>query len=236
MKNKAKAFRMVVANSVLVILLGGILFFSLSGGSIYAGGNNKPLYKGVSDDKVSLMVNVYWGTEYIDSMLETLKKHDAKTTFFVGGSWVKDNEAVLKKIYADGHEIANHGYFHKSHDKISAARNRDEIMSTHGLVKEVLGIDMNLFAPPSGAFNDITLDVASDLGYTTIMWSYDTVDWRDKDVSLIYKRATKNTRGGDLILMHPTACTADALDNIIVTLKEKGLKVVPVSEVIGVAE
>ena len=72
-----------------------------------------------------------------------------------------------------------------------------------------------MFAPPSGSFSDVTLDAASDLGYKVIMWSKDTIDWRDKDASLVYKRATKNPASGDLILMHPKPHTLSALPQII---------------------
>ena len=70
---------------------------------------------------------------------------------------------------------------------------------------------MNLFAPPSGSFNKSTLDACKELGYSVIMWSKDTIDWRDKDANLIYTRATNNISGGDFILAHPTEYTLKSL-------------------------
>ena len=92
---------------------------------------------------------------------------------------------------------------------------------------------MNLFAPPSGAYSKTTVEVASNLGYQTIMWTRDTIDWRDKDADLIYSRAVKDAKGGDLVLMHPTEKTLEALENIIITLQEKGLKVTTVSDTLS---
>lgn len=184
-----------------------------------------------SSDKVSLMVNVYWGTEYLDSMLESFEKYNVKTTFFIGGCWAGKNNEMLKKIAGKGHEIANHGYYHKDHKKLNEEQNRNEIMMTQELIEGILGVKTNLFAPPSGSFNDRTLKVADSLGYKTIMWSLDTIDWRDKNTQTIYKRATEKTKGGDLILMHPTLNTAEALDDILKTLKNKGLTVSTVSDV-----
>ena len=89
---------------------------------------------------------------------------------------------------------------------------------------------MNLFAPPSGSFSQNTLDVASELGYKTIMWSKDTIDWRDKDSNLVYTRATKSIKGGDLVLMHPTKHTLEALPQIIDYYNSINMKVVTVSE------
>ena len=62
------------------------------------------------------------------------------------------------------------------------------------------------------------------------MWSKDTIDWRDKDTQLIVKRATSNVKNGDLVLMHPTKNTADALGTILKFYIENGFKVVPVGE------
>ena len=93
-----------------------------------------------------------------------------------------------------------------------------------------LGEAPTLFAPPSGAYNDDTVKAASLLGMKTILWSKDTIDWRDKNVSLIYTRATKNIRIGDFILMHPMKETADALDDILKNYEQNNLKPVTVSE------
>ena len=72
--------------------------------------------------------------------------------------------------------------------------------------------------------------MASELGYKTIMWTRDTIDWRDQDVDLIYNRAIDGAKGGDLILMHPTECTRDALGRIIDTLQSQGFELVTVSD------
>ncbi len=192
---------------------------------------NGVYYSGNEDsNKISLMINVYWGTEYLDGMLEILDKYDVKTTFFVGGTWAVKESDMLEKIYESGHEIGNHGYSHKDQDKLSREQNQKEILMTHNIVDELLGFEMNLFAPPSGAYSKTTVEVASELGYQTIMWTRDTIDWRDKDADLIYSRAVKDAKGGDLVLMHPTEKTLEALERIILTLQEKGLKITTVSD------
>lgn len=184
-------------------------------GVIYAGNENS--------NKVALMINVYWGTEYLEDMLDTLDKFDAKATFFVGGSWVKEYPAMLKLIYERGHEIGSHGYNHKEHGNLSLEDNLKEIQMCHDEVKKVLGIDMNLFAPPGGSYNNNTVQAAKSLGYTTILWTRDTIDWRDRNTALIIERATNNMASGDLILMHPTAATRDALESILTFMNGKKL-------------
>lgn len=223
-------------NVVIILMLFLVASCAFLGVNIVTTSNviNGVYYSGNEEsNKISLMINVYWGTEYLDGMLEILDKYDVKTTFFVGGTWAVKESDMLEKIYEKGHEIGNHGYTHKDQDKLNREQNQKEILTTHNIVKDLLNIDMNLFAPPSGAYSKTTVEVASNLGYQTIMWTRDTIDWRDKDADLIYSRAVKDAKGGDLVLMHPTEKTLEALENIIITLQEKGLKVTTVSDTLS---
>ena len=221
-----------MVNVLLIVMLAVVCVVGFGGEvrQVFNQNKLKAIYFGnTGNPNVSLMVNVYWGTEFLDDMLEIFKKNDVKVTFFVGGMWANENEEYLQKFILQGHEIGNHGYYHKEHSKLTRERNREEIYITHTLVKSLAGIDMNLFAPPSGDFNDVTLEVANELGYKTIMWTKDTIDWRDKDTNLIYKRAIAKASNGDLILMHPTKNTVEALGGIIKFYKNKGFNLVTVS-------
>lgn len=232
---KVLKFRKWIVNSLIVFLLAVISALAFWGGSAISSSSTVSgvYYNGDKNSKnVSLMINVYWGTEYLDGMLEVLKENDVKTTFFIGGTWAVLNEDMLQKIYNDGHEIANHGYHHKDHNKLDEQGNLNEISTTHSIVKELLNYEMTLFAPPSGAYDKTTVSCASSLGYKTIMWTRDTVDWRDKDAELIYSRAIKNAKGGDLILMHPTEKTLEALTKIITWFKDNGFNLTTVSNTI----
>ena len=225
-----------VTNSVIVLIFIALIAVAIPfSSSVSTSVNPDVIYSGdTTQNKVSFMINVYWGTEYIEDMLDVLDVYNVKTTFFVGGSWFAKNVDMAKEIYKRGHEIGNHGYNHKDHDKISAQQNYDEIHKTHLLVKANLGIEMDLFAPPSGAFNDVTVDTAKSLNYKTIMWTHDTIDWRDKDTDLIVKRATKNLSNGDLILMHPTKNTLEALPLILAYSQNNGFETTTVSKTLGI--
>lgn len=204
----------IIIFSMFIILIGYISASNYQ--YVFSYQNDNVIYNGNRDsDKVSLMFNVYWGTEYLDSILDVLDMYNVKTTFFVGGQWVEKEPEYLAKISSRGHEIGNHGYFHKDQEYLDYEQNYEEIKVNHDLVKVNIGIDMNLFAPPSGSFNKSTVESAQDLGYKTIMWSKDTIDWRDKDANLIFNRATNNISGGDLILAHPTESTLKALPLIL---------------------
>lgn len=194
---------------------------------------NGCIYAGNLDSNcVSLMINVYWGTEYIEPILEILEEKKVKCTFFVGGTWAKDNPQLLEKIYKSGHEIASHGYSHKEHEKLSFEQNLSEMQQTHEIVKNIIDYDITLFAPPGGSYNSLTVEASKSMGYKTIMWTRDTIDWRDQNTQLIYNRAIKEMKGGDLILMHPKEKTVEALPLIIDYAIAHQLKIATVSETI----
>ena len=232
MNIKSKFITIIFSNLAIILslcFLSSFVFLNSSKQVLKA--SDDVYYSGdVTKNNVSLMINVYWGDEYLNSMLETLRKHNVKATFFVGGVWVSRNPEMLIKIFEEGHEIANHGFNHKSHDKLSFKQNEDEILNNHKLVKKYLNIDMNLFMPPSGAYSKTTVDVAKKLGYKTIMWTKDTIDWRDQDIDIITKRVSTKNKNGDLILMHPTKSTSIALDGIITNILSQNFKIVCVSQ------
>ncbi len=222
----------IATNVVIVLVIVSIVAVGIDGTLISAYGSQDidPVYRGSTDgNSVTLMINVYWGSEYIVDILSILEKYDAKVTFFVGGSWVASNTEYLTLIIDSGHELGSHGYFHKNQSTLSYQGNYDEIYNTHQLVYSTVGYSMNLFAPPSGDYGIDTLQASYDLGYTTIMWSRDTIDWRDKDSALIYSRATKDISAGELILMHPTLHTVQALPNILQYYADNNYNVVTVS-------
>ena len=182
------------------------------------------------NNNVSLMFNVYENTQTVNSIIDVLDQKGVKATFFVGGCWADDNAKTLARILSSGHEIGNHGYFHKDHKKLSYEDNVQEIANTGSVVKALCGAEMKLFAPPSGSFSPNTLKASYDLGYKLIMWSKDTIDWRDNNLTTIYNRATKNLAGGDLVLMHPKKHTLEVLPSIIDYYKSVGFDVVCVSQ------
>ena len=200
------------------------------GGAVTANGTLPYYYGNRKSDKISLMFNVYEGEEIVEGILSVLEEYGAKATFFVGGCFIDDHAELLEKIADGGHEIANHGYFHRDHSALDEEGNLEEILNTAKVVKALCGKDMNLFAPPSGAYGQQTLKAAQNAGYSVVMWSKDTVDWRDSDVKIIEKRATDGAHGGDLVLMHPKKHTLEALPYILKYYKKAGLVPVTVSE------
>lgn len=232
-KNQKKTLSKITLISNIAIFIVVLLVFNIcfglgvqetSGkgyGAFYNGNKNK--------NNACFMINVYWGTEYLPDILKVLEENNIQTTFFVGGYWVEKNTDLLKKMIDMGHEIGNHGYFHKNQDKLSVVQNIEEIKNCNDLVKKTTGYEMTLFAPPSGAMNENVLEAAGKLSMKTIMWTKDTIDWRDHNINLIKERAIKNIQNGDFILAHPTEHTLNALQGIINAYKNAGINFTTIS-------
>ena len=228
LSSRAVAVVTNLALSLILVAVGVVCF--LPSANAAAGIEDRVIRKGVSADGVSLMVNVYWGAEEVEEMLNIFDEYGARVTFFVGGSWADDNVSCVREIAARGHEIGSHGYFHRAHDALDLDGNNREIAASIEFLSLVTGRPVTLFAPPSGAYNDATLEAAEGMGLKTILWSKDTIDWRDKDADTVFRRATEGAEGGDLILMHPMPHTAEALPRILAYYRAHGLNVIPVGE------
>ena len=231
MAKTQKLWMNILSNLAIICLIFsvGLVCFPTND-AVATSGKEKVYRSGYSKSGVSLMFNVYWGTDEVYQILDILDEYEAKSTFFIGGCWADDNVQCLKEIAARGHEIGNHGYFHKEHDKLNEAANREEILRCNQFISLAIGTAPQLFAPPSGAYSDATLSAASRLQMKTVLWTKDTIDWRDKDASLVYTRATQVVEAGALILMHPMEHTVKALPDILKEYKRRGLSAITVGE------
>lgn len=192
---------------------------------VYRGNANKPM--------VAFMVNVAWGNEYLPDMLTTLKEHGIHVTFFLDGSWVKNNPNLAMMIKEEGHEIGNHAYSHPDLRTLSRDRIHDEIQRTNDVIEAALNITPDWFAPPSGSYRDDVVTIAREYDMFTVLWTVDTVDWKKPEPQRMADRVITGSEHGSLILMHPTASTEKALELMIEGIEEKGLHIGTVSDVLS---
>ena len=156
-------------------------------------------------------------------------------TFFMTGGWVEKYPEDVKAIQAAGHDLGNHSENHKNMAQLSVEEQKTEIMTVHEKVKQLTGVDMQLFRPPYGEYNDNLILTAKDCGYFPVEWSVDSLDWKDYGVNSILDMVLKNKelRNGAIILCHNGAkYTSDALEQLIIGLEDKGYQIVPVSQLI----
>jgi len=199
-------------------------------------GRELPIYCVQTDEKkVALSFDAAWGNEDTQEILDILKKQDIHVTFFMTGGWVEDFPDDVKAIHEAGHDLGNHSENHKNMSQLSDDEKTTELMTVHNKVKELTDVDMNLFRPPYGDYDDAVILNAAEKGYYTIQWDVDSLDWKDYGVDSIIDTVVnhKNLGNGSIILCHNGAkYTKEALEAMIVGLKEKGYEIVPVSELI----
>lgn len=181
----------------------------------------------------AIACNVDWGEEEIPKMLDIFEQKGVKVSFFACGRWAEKNPEMLRQMYMRGHEIGNHGYRHKLCTKIGLDEVKQEIVKTEEAIKNITGKETNLFAPPSGDYNGDTIALCEDMGYKVILWTADTVDWKEGSTAdIINKRVLKKDLNGAIILMHPKPETVKALPEMIDKIQKRGIKLVTVSELI----
>lgn len=194
----------------------------------------EPIFRGnPAKPMVSLMINVAWGNQYIVPMLDILDEEKVKVTFFLDGSWLSKNPELAAEMLKRGHEMENHAYTHPNMSTLSRERATAEIEKTQKLLKESLGVTNKWFAPPSGDFDQETVEIASSLGLKTVLWTLDTVDWRNPSPESVVAKITSKSEPGTLILMHPTASSSKALKGMIRGIKAKGLQLGTVSQTLS---
>ncbi len=213
--------------TVVALFIGTVCLFPVS---VTASYKEEVFRRGNHPTGVSLLINVYWGTAQVYEMLDILDEYGAKATFFIGGCWADDNTDCVRAIAEKGHEIGSHGYFHRDCASLTAAQLKEEIVLSAAFLQKVTGKPVTLFAPPSGSYDEKTVKICKELGMGVVLWSKDTVDWRDKDEKICFTRATEGVTGGEFVLMHPMEETVKALPRILNDYRNRSLSAVTASE------
>ncbi|AFS78558.1 polysaccharide deacetylase [Gottschalkia acidurici 9a] len=226
-------YKIAIGLTILLLLL-SFLVISMGSKSQETFFRDDVYYKGNKKaNTIAFACNIDWGEEHIPKMMEIFKENDIKITFFPTGRWAEKNQELIREIQSNGHEIGNHGYLHKDYDKLNFEENKEQILKADEIIKEIIGTSPKYFAPPSGAFNDDTVKAAKDLNYSVIMWSIDTIDWReDSTKDVIVDRVVSKADDSGIVLMHPTEETVKALPEMIKLLKEKGYEIGGINDII----
>jgi len=193
-----------------------------------------PIYQGNPvKNQVTLVVNVSWGNEYLEEMLEIMKEENVVASFFLVGRWAKENPDMVRKIHDLGHDFGNHGYSDPHMKDLGPEEIKDEIIRTNEVVEGLTGSKVQWFSPPYGEKVEKIYAAAAELDMYTVLWSLDTIDWTLPGEDKIVERIVNNLHNGAIILMHPTEQTPGALRQIIAGIKEQGLQTVTVSELLN---
>jgi peptidoglycan/xylan/chitin deacetylase (PgdA/CDA1 family) len=171
------------------------------------------------------------------AILEALRANGLRCTFFLTGRWTETNPGVVRQIVDAGHELGNHTYTHPDLTHVSDEKVKSELQQTEEEVQRVTGRSTKpYFRPPFGARDARVLRLAAAEGYRCIYWTTDSWDSVKKGIRPreIEERVLHKARPGSIILMHcGSQATADALPDIIRSLKEEGYEIVTVSDLLN---
>lgn len=186
-------------------------------------------YIGDSSKKVIyLTFDAGYENGYTAQILDALKKHNVKATFFLVGNYINNSPELVNRMIEEGHTVGNHTY---SHPDMSAISSKDsfckELQKLEAAYKEVTGQEMTkYYRPPQGKFSKKNLQMAKDMGYKTFFWSLAYVDWfNDKQPTKeeAFKKLLGRIHPGAIVLLHSTSKTnAQILDELLTKWEEMG--------------
>lgn len=189
-----------------------------------------------SEKKLYLTFDAGFENGNTPAILDALKKHDVKATFFVVGTYIKDNPDLIKRIHEEGHLIGNHTYHHPDMSQIATKESfHKELKDVETEYKNVVGEEMTKFyRPPQGKYNESNLQMAKDLGYHTFFWSLAYVDWYENDQPSkeeAFQKLLGRIHPGAIVLLHSTSRTnAEILDELLTKWEEMGYRFASLEE------
>jgi peptidoglycan/xylan/chitin deacetylase (PgdA/CDA1 family) len=172
---------------------------------------------------------------YDDALIRVLVETRTPATLFLGGKWMLDHPEETRKLAAvDRFELGNHSFLHPHITRIPEERVRQELEWTQIVIYSLTGRRASLFRPPYGEYDERSLKIAAELGFTTVQFDLASGDpgpgaSKDRLVSSVAAGA----RNGSIVVMHMNGrgChTAEALPAIIEELHRKGFGLVTVGD------
>ena len=193
-----------------------------------------PIYSVERADKViSVTFDASWGGDKTRAILDLLDEYNAKATFFLVGIWVDKYPELVQEIAKRGHEIGNHSDSHAHFTQISDAQIRQELKDCSDKIEDLTGTRPTLFRPPYGDYNSKVITVVRDAGYEAVQWSIDSLDWKNRGVNDLVKRATNNVQKGDIILFHnDSQYIVEALPAILQHYQAQGFTMIPAKDIL----
>lgn len=166
-------------------------------------------------------------------ILDILKKHDAKATFFMLGKQVRFYPEIVQEIAKDGHELGNHTMNHPDLTKLGIDQVNAEVAETNQIIKRITGITPTMMRPPYGAYNEDLQRYIGEIDMTMVLWSIDSLDWKSRNAIAVNGSVQKNMKAGSIILLHDIhQTTADALPKLLNELKAQDYQFVTVSQLL----
>lgn len=176
-------------------------------------------------------------------VLELLREHEARATFFVIGQRAREHPELLKQVIAEGHELGSHTLTHPRLTEIPEHEVRSEITGGLDAIEDVLGERPTLFRAPGFHADQRELAIVEELGLEAVFAEVDPQDWRPgRDSHTIFRCVLEGLKPGVIVDLHdgypppPTRSrddctpTVEALDHLLPCLRAEGYELVKISE------
>ena len=229
----------IIRAAVFVLLVvGAIVYTQVALGDAAPVSNESesmPICSVETEEKVvALTFDTAFGDEdYTTEILEVLDDESVRATFFVMGLWANEYQEKLDAILTGGHEIASHSMEHTRYTELSTSEMLYDASEAANLIFELTGYDTQLIRMPYGAFDTESILALESEGYTPIKWSLDSKDWKGYAADKIAEGVLSEVESGDIIMFQNNmAATPEAISEIILGLREKGYKLVTVSDLL----
>lgn len=187
-------------------------------------------YLGDTEEKVIyLTFDCGYENGYTETMLDILKKHNAKACFFVTQTYIRDNPELVKRMKEEGHQVGNHTVTHKSQPTLSVEEIEKELGTCSSYMKEMTGYDMDpFFRPPMGEYSERTLKITQDMGYRTVFWSIAYLDYdvtNQPGSNYVEEHFRTYFHNGAIPLIHNvSSANCEALDGVLTLLEKEGYR------------
>ena len=170
--------------------------------------------------------------EHTPLVLDVLKKHKTKATFFLIGKHIEAHPDIVKRIHREGHDIGNHSYSHSNTIAFSIQKKwRQELSKTERLIEMNAGKSKKLFRPPYGVTTPSLARAIEQSKHDVIGWNIRPFDTVVKNTSLVIKTILTKLKSGSIVLLHDTHTKApEILERLLSKLKEKGYQAVSITE------
>lgn len=172
-------------------------------------------------------------------ILDAMKKHKVKGTFFLVGNYLETNPELVKRMVKEGHTVGNHTFHHPDMSQIATKETfQKELQDLEALYQEVTGQEMTrYYRPPQGKYSESNLRMAHELGYKTIFWSLAYVDWYEDQQPTreeAFQKLIPRIHPGAIVLLHSTSRTnGEILDELLTKWEDLGYRFGTLDELTG---
>jgi peptidoglycan/xylan/chitin deacetylase (PgdA/CDA1 family) len=188
-----------------------------------------------SNRRIALPFDAGGPSEPTARILDILAKHHVHSTFFITGDWANLNPDLVRRIHNEGHEIGNHTMHHPDLRTLSDQGVCTELNQAEQVISSLTGVTTRpYYRPPYGGRDTRVRTLAAQIGYRTVYWTIDTLDWQTTATpDSITKIVMTNLKNGAIILMHAgSQVESQTLDGLMTKLEQMGYQMVTVTQVL----